>query len=149
MTKTIVVASGYFEPTIHSGHVEYLQKAKDLGDILIVIVNNDKQTIAKKGMCTISAAERIKVIRELECVDIAVESIDEDRSVCRTLSMLHGHIFCNGGDQFNNDIPEAEVCKRMGIEMVDGLGEKIQSSRWILRSIKENLVHTKEEYLSK
>ena len=115
---------------------------------MIVIVNNDRQTILKKGICTIPAAERIKVIRALECVDIAVESIDEDRSVCKTLAMLHGQVFCNGGDQFNDRIPEAEVCERMGMEMVDGLGEKVQSSRWILKELKEKLGSVKEEYLS-
>ncbi len=147
MQKKIVVASGYFEPNLHPGHLEYLYKAKSLGDILIVIVNNDKQTVLKKGVCSIPAVDRIKILRSLECVYFAVEAVDEDRTVCKTLAMLHPHVFANGGDTFNTDIPEGKVCRDMGVEMVDGLGEKIQSSRWILKKIKENLSSVSEEYL--
>ncbi len=40
--------------------------------------------------------------------------------------------FANGGDQNNDTIPEAEVCKENGIELIDGLGVKVQSSSWLL-----------------
>jgi len=146
MPKKIVVASGYFDP-LHSGHIEYLQKSKELGDLLIVIVNNDHQSEQKKGFCALSARERVKIIRELECVDVAVESIDKDRTVCRTLAMLHPDVFANGGDQFNDKIPEAVVCEKLDIEMVDGLGSKIQSSRWLLKDLKENMECARKEYL--
>lgn len=134
--KTIVVASGYFSP-VHSGHIEYLQKSKELGDILIVIVNNDKQEMLKKGSCFMKASERVRVVRALECVDIAIESVDEDRTVCKTLAALHPHIFTNGGDQFNDNIPEAETCKQHGIKLVDKLGEKIQSSSTLIENAKQ------------
>lgn len=52
------------------------------------------------------AAERVKVVRELECVDVAIESIDQDRTVCKTLAMLHPNVFTNGGDQNNKGLPE-------------------------------------------
>ena len=55
------------------------------------------------------ARERVKLVRSLECADAAVESIDEDRSVCKTLSMLHPDIFTNGGDQFNDQIPKGAL----------------------------------------
>jgi len=131
MTQKVVVASGYFS-VLHVGHIEYLEKSKQLGDVLIVIVNNDHQTRLKKGHVFMPARERIRVLRALKCVDAVVESIDEDRSVCKTLAMLHPDIFTNGGDQFNECIPEAAVCKEMGIEMVDGLGGKIQSTTNLL-----------------
>ena len=125
--KKIVVASGYFDP-LHPGHLEYLQKSKHLGGKLIVIVNNDQQAILKKGRPFMSARERVKVVRSLQFVDFALEAVDQDRTVCRTLEILHPDIFTNGGDQFNDNIPEAEVCNRLGIELVDELGGKIQSS---------------------
>ncbi len=131
--KIIVVASGYFSP-LHFGHVEYLQKSKTLGDILIVIVNNDNQELLKKGKSFMSAAERVKVVRALECVDIAIESIDTDRTVCKTLASLHPHIFTNGGDQFNDTIPEKVTCDEYGIKLVDGLGDKIQSSSTLIKN---------------
>mmetsp|Transcript_17557 Transcript_17557/g.19751 ORF Transcript_17557/g.19751 Transcript_17557/m.19751 type:complete len:148 (+) Transcript_17557:27-470(+) len=137
MSKKIVVASGYFDP-LHYGHVEYLQKSRDLGDALIVIVNNDQQATLKKGRPFMPAAERVKMIRSLSCVDAAIESMDEDRTVCKTLAALHPDIFANGGDQFNNKIPEAAVCEKLGITMMDGLGNKIQSSSWLVAAAKES-----------
>ena len=134
--KIIVVASGYFSP-LHSGHIEYLQKSKALGDILIVIVNNDTQEILKKGTTFMTAAERVRVVRALECVDIAIESMDDDRTVCKTLASLHPHIFTNGGDQFNNTIPEKVTCDKYNIKLVDGLGMKIQSSSTLIENAKK------------
>lgn len=138
MPKKIVVASGYFDP-LHAGHIEYLQRSKDLGDILVVIVNNDTQAKLKKGIPFMAARERIKVIRALECVDLAIESIDDDRTVCNTLGALHPDIFTNGGDQNNECIPEAKVCLDMGIQMMDGLGSKIQSSSKLIEKAKHIL----------
>ena len=135
MGKKIVVASGYFT-VLHHGHIEYLEKSKELGDILVVIVNNDKQTIMKKGKVLVSAEDRLKVVRALDCVDLAIESVDDDRSVCKTLSAIHPHIFTNGGDQTNDSIPETKVCERLGIKMIDGLGNKIESSSDIIKRAK-------------
>lgn len=132
MTNKVVVASGYFDP-LHYGHIEYLQKSKDLGDKLIVIVNNDRQAALKKGQAFMPARERVKLVRSLACVDAAIESVDDDQSVCRTLSILHPDIFTNGGDQRNEDTPEGLVCDELGVQMVDGLGDKIQSSSWLLK----------------
>jgi len=131
MSIKVVAASGYFDP-IHYGHVEYLQKAKDLGDRLIVIVNNDRQAALKKGKSFMPAAERVKLVRSLACVDAAIEAMDEDRTVCKTLAAIHPDIFAKGGDQFVDTIPEAETCRKLGIEMRDGLGAKIQSSSWLI-----------------
>jgi cytidyltransferase-like protein len=127
----IVCASGYFS-VLHRGHIEYLEHSKSLGDLLIVIVNNDAQTMIKHGKIFKSADERLAIIRSLRCVDMAVISIDTGQSVCLTLQCLRPHVFTNGGDQFNEGIPEKEVCEKYGIVTVDGLGAKVQSSRWIL-----------------
>ena len=133
--EIIVVASGYFD-MLHFGHIEYLEKSKQLGDKLIVIVNNDRQARLKKGKVLMSARERIQIVRALRCVDIAIESVDEDRSVCKTLAALHPHIFTNGGDQTNDAIPEASVCQALNIKMVDNLGSKIQSSSKLIERAK-------------
>jgi len=135
MSNTIVVVSGYFDP-LHVGHIEYINKASKLGDKLIVIVNNDHQSKLKKGKFFIPCSERVKIVRELSSVDLAIESCDEDRTVCKTLSLLHPDIFANGGDQNNDTIPEREVCDKLGIKLVDGLGNKIQSSSWLLEKVK-------------
>lgn len=131
MTQRIVCCSGYFDP-MHVGHVEYLQRSKDQGTKLIVIVNNDHQASLKKGQCFMPARERVKLVRALECVDAAIESIDTDRTVCKTLRIIHPDVFTNGGDQTNESIPEADVCRELDIELIDKLGGKIQSSSWLI-----------------
>tara|TARA_Y100000389_G_scaffold90917_1_gene87506 strand:+ start:371 stop:784 length:414 start_codon:yes stop_codon:yes gene_type:complete len=137
MSETIVCASGYFNP-IHYGHIEYLEKSKQLGDKLIVIVNSDKQSHLKKGSSFMPENERLKIVRSLRCVDAAILSVDEDRTVCKTLSHLHPDIFTNGGDQNNDNIPEKDICEKMGTKLVDNLGEKIQSSSWLLTKANKN-----------
>ena len=82
--KKIVVASGYFDP-IHSGHINYLKKAKKLGDKLIVIVNNDKQAKLKKEHYFMPVKERKAVVGAIKYVDRVFVSIDNDRSVKKSL----------------------------------------------------------------
>ena len=132
--EKIVVASGYFDP-IHGGHIEYLQRSKELGDKLIVIVNNDKQAALKKGKAFMPVDERIELIKEFRCVDFVVKSIDNDRTVCQTLATVEPKptFFCNGGDKNNKNSPEGDVCRKRGIELRDGLGYKIQSSSWLIK----------------
>ena len=132
----VVCASLYADP-VHSGHIEYLKLSKALGDYLIVIVNNDHQAELKKGKVFMECEERMKILAEMRCVDMVVKSVDMDRTVCKTLTILRPHKFTNGGDQFNDNIPEAEVCTLLGIELVDGLGNKIQSSSAIIKRAKE------------
>lgn len=127
-----VAASGYFNP-LHKGHVEYLQKAKSLGDYLVVIVNSDHQRALKNSKAFMDQDERMSIIGALRCVDEVFLSIDEDATVCRSLEAVRPHVFAKGGDRFCSEIPEADVCRRLGIDMVDGLGQKIQSSSWLLK----------------
>ena len=133
----IVCVSGYFDP-IHVGHIEYFKKSKEIGDKLMVIVNNDEQATLKKGKAFMPVDERIKIIEELKCVDIVIKSIDSDRTVCKTLATVEPRpdYFCNGGDQNNNTIPEVEICNKRGIELRDGFGNKIQSSSWLIKGSK-------------
>jgi cytidyltransferase-like protein len=134
---SIACVSGYFDP-IHIGHIEYFKMSKTIADKLMVIVNNDEQAILKKGKAFMSVDERIKIIQELKCVDYVVKSIDLDRTVCKTLETVEPRptYFCNGGDQNNNSIPESEICNKLGIELRDGFGDKIQSSSWLIKGTK-------------
>jgi cytidyltransferase-like protein len=135
---SIACVSGYFDP-IHIGHIEYFKKSKKIADKLMVIVNNDEQAILKKGKAFMPVDERIKIIQELKCVDYVVKSVDLDRTVCKTLETVEPRptYFCNGGDQNNNSIPEAEICTKLGIELRDGFGDKIQSSSWLIKGNKQ------------
>ena len=130
--KVIVAASGYFNP-LHKGHVEYLQKAKDLGNYLVVIINNDKQRELKGAKEFMKQDERMAIVSALRCVDEVVLCVDTDSSVSRTLRIVKPDIFAKGGDRYSSEIPESTVCNELGIKIVDGLGDKIQSSSWLLK----------------
>ena len=135
--KEITVAcSGYFDP-LHVGHLECFELARKLGDKLVVIVNNDKQAIAKKGFEFMPLSERARIVNALEVVDEVFESIDEDASVCKSLAAVKPDIFAKGGDRNIGNIPENEVCEKYNIKIVDGLGEKIQASSELIKNMKE------------
>jgi cytidyltransferase-like protein len=138
-TKTLVIASGYFNP-VHKGHIEYLTRSKELGDKLFVIVNNDLQRELKGSKEFMSEDERKFIVESLKPVDWAVVSIDKNRLVDNSVEMIHSlykdefqnFIFTNGGDQTEQTIGEKLVCQKLNIKMVFGLGDKIQSSSWLL-----------------
>ena len=136
--KTIVCVSGYFDP-LHVGHIEYFEKSKQLGDELMVIVNNDYQRQLKGTKIFMLEDERVTIIKELKVVDHVYLSVDKGRDVISTIKIINKELsdkyilhFGNGGDQNNTTIPEAEVCKQLNIKLIDGLGDKIQSSSWLI-----------------
>ena len=133
--KVKIAVSGYFDP-IHVGHLEYLKMAKSLGDILVVIVNNNHQCVLKKGKFFMDENDRLEIVKAIKYVDEVVLSVDQDKTVCKSLELIRPNIFANGGDRSTDEVPEISVCKKYEIEMVDGLGEKIRSSS-SLTGIKE------------
>ena len=141
--RTLVIVSGYFNP-LHSGHIEYLTKSKELGDFLFVIVNNDKQREMKGSKPFMLEDERKTIIQSLKCVDAAMVAIDTERTVNESIKSIMGelssefnrYIFANGGDQNRSTIGETKLCEELGIELADGLGDKIQSSSWLLNGNK-------------
>lgn len=131
--KTVVAVSGYFNP-LHVGHLEMIEKAKQLGDKLVVIVNNDYQVKLKGSVPFMSLADRVKIIGALRAVDEVFISIDRDKTVCRSLAKLKPDIFANGGDRKSlGDVPEYPICQSLGITMVDGLGKKIRASSKLIQ----------------
>ena len=140
-TKTFVIASGYFNP-IHKGHIEYLNRSKAIGDFLFVIVNNDYQRLMKGSKEFMNEDERLLVVSNIKSVDEGMVSIDENsRLVEKSIEFIYNQmsskfdkiIFTNGGDQTCHTIGEKEICEKLGIELVFGLGDKIQSSSWLIK----------------
>lgn len=147
MTKrTIVIASGYFNP-IHKGHIDYLERAAKLGDYLFVIVNNDKQVALKGAQRFMDEKERLRIVSSIRYVDKAIISVDKDKTVRESIERFvmanpktlerDTVIFAKGGDRTKKNIPEAKVCKGVGIKVVDGLGKKVQSSSKLLGKLKK------------
>ena len=138
MKKKAIIVSGYFNP-IHKGHLEYFNNAKALCDELFVIVNNDHQRELKGSKEFQKEDERMIIVSNIKAVDKAILSIDKDRTVCETIRMIANEYgaeyelgFANGGDQNNDTIPERPICEEMNVRLIDGLGDKIQSSSWLL-----------------
>ncbi|MGC6479556.1 MAG: adenylyltransferase/cytidyltransferase family protein [Flavobacteriaceae bacterium] len=138
MPKAIIV-SGYFNP-IHKGHLDYFNQAKALADELIVIVNNDHQRALKGSQEFQLEEERVIIVSNIKSVDRVYLSVDQDRTVCQTITKIVEELgeqyelgFANGGDQNNTSIPEVPVCEQLGVALIDGLGDKIQSSSWLLK----------------
>jgi cytidyltransferase-like protein len=137
--------------------LDLFKKAKSLGDKLWVIVNSDFQRELKGSKEFMSDTERLEIVKSIKWVDYALISSDRDRTQCYTLQQFHEMfsdkydlIFANGGDQNNDTIPEREVCERLGIELLDGLGDKIQSSSWLLKGdLKEKTKRYFELFASK
>ena len=140
MKKKGIIVSGYFNP-LHKGHIELFHTAKSKGDELFVIVNNDYQRKLKGSKEFMYEEERVLIIKELLITDKVILSIDMDKTVCATLNKLNASFsseydlyFANGGDQSNKSIPEEEVCSKLNIKLIDGLGNKVQSSSWLLKN---------------
>ena len=140
MKEKAIIVSGYFNP-LHKGHLDLFKKAKSLGDKLWVIVNSDFQRVLKGSKPFMDENERLIIIQSIKYVDYALISNDRDKTQCYTLQQFHDMFsdkydlaFANGGDQNNDTISEREVCERLGIELLDGLGDKIQSSSWLLKA---------------
>ena len=134
-----IIVSGYFNP-LHKGHLELFEKAKASGDQLWVIVNSDLQRELKGSKEFMQEEERLIIVSAIGIVDKAIVSIDKDKTQRATLTYLadkyssgYELYFANGGDQNNDSIPEVPICKEVGIGLLEGLGDKIQSSSWLLK----------------
>ena len=139
MKQKAIIVSGYFNP-LHKGHLELFEKAKASGDKLWVIVNSDLQRELKGSKAFMDEDERLIIVKAIGIVDKALVSMDEDKTQCSTLAYLADQFgaeyelfFANGGDQNNDSIPEVTVCREKGIGLLEGLGDKIQSSSWLLK----------------
>lgn len=136
MTRTVSIVSGYFNP-LHVGHLRMMRAARQIGDLLVVIVNNDDQQILKKGRIIIPVADRLEIVAGLRDVDRAIVAIDTDNTVNETLALLRRDhpserlVFANGGDRSSSlKIAEADTCTSLDIEVRFGVGgnEKADSS---------------------
>ena len=136
--KKGIIVSGYFNP-IHKGYIEYFNNAKALADELFAIVNNDHQRALKGSKEFQQEQERIFIVSNIKSVDHCILSYRFcDRTVCQTIEKIaqdfgadYNLSFAIGGDQTNDNSRKTNLCPN-GITLVDGLGDKIQFSSWLL-----------------
>ena len=144
-----IILSGYFNP-LHGGHMDMIEAAAKIGKV-IVIVNNDKQQLLKKGKIILDEKTRLRIISSLKQVDEAILSIDDDPTVNKTLKLIASKkqnlgatapnlVFANGGDRTNKNIAEHQTCEECGIKLLFNVGgEKTDSSSRIIFGMAQDL----------
>ena len=137
--KELSLVTGGFDP-IHSGHISYFKRAKDLSNYLVVGLNGDPWLTRKKGQYFQCWTERADIVRHLDMVDAVISYDDSDGSACegiaKCLDIAETVIFCNGGDRGKDNTPEnIKYGKDSRIEFEYGIGgnDKMNSSSWILK----------------
>ena len=136
----IVLATGGFDP-VHSGHIQYLKAAKELGDILIIGLNSDEWLERKKGKSFMPWNERLTIMNNLKMVDEVFTFIDDDDTAVNFIKQVRAHyptdelIFVNGGDRTSANVPEMIIDD---VEFAFGVGgfNKKNSSSSILEEWK-------------
>lgn len=111
--KRIVFTNGCFD-IIHAGHVRYLKKARALGDILIVGLNNDSSVRSIKGAKRplVPQEERAEVLGALEAVDYVV--IFKEDTPIKLIEAIKPDILVKGADWTEKEIVGADVLKKYG-----------------------------------
>ena len=136
--EKLSLVTGGFDP-IHSGHISYFKRAKDLSNYLVVGVNTEEWLTRKKGQYFQSWKERAEIIRHLDMVDAVISWDDEDDSACgaiaKCLDIAEVVVFANGGDRGKDNTPEVDKYgDHPCVEFAWGIGgdDKMNSSSWIL-----------------
>jgi cytidyltransferase-like protein len=134
----IVLITGGFDP-LHSGHMDYFNSARSLGNKLAVGLNSDAWLTRKKGQPFMSWKERASIISNLRSVDYVIEFDDSDNTSinaikeCRRMWPDAEIVFANGGDRDHNNVPEMAL-KDDQVSFMFAVGgtDKANSSSWIL-----------------
>lgn len=147
----IVIVSGFFNP-LHGGHLDMIEAPAELGDKLVVIINNDVQQVMKKDKIILDEQNRMRLIAALRAVDDVVLSVDDDPGQSKTLRKLRKIypndelIFANGGDRDSTKaLPENEAlaCVECNIAAVFGIGSHEVEKRDSSTRINQALGHAK------
>ena len=142
MTKKriLTLVTGGFDP-LHSGHIAYFEKARELTNYLVVGLNTEEWLTKKKGQYFQSWVERADIIRHLRMVDAVITVPDDDKgsacgAIAKCLEIADTVVFCNGGDRGKTNTPEIDKYgdnPRVQFEFGIGGEDKKNSSSWILK----------------
>ena len=154
--KSIIVLSGGFDP-VHKGHLRMFREASNLGHQVIVGLNSDEWLTRKKGKPFMEFEERKEILEGMKYINQVIPFDDSDDTASDLIRRVHsiydgeefdhdyedaGHMgmvgyykiyFANGGDRGKDNVPEVNVCKKLDVVMLWGVGGgKIQSSSWLI-----------------
>ncbi len=115
--KTVVFTNGVFD-ILHAGHVDYLEKARALGDYLVVALNTDATVQALKGPTrpVNHVEDRLRVISALRCVDCAVSFSEQTPEAI--IAEIRPDIHVKGGDYTVESLPESKIVLGYGGKVV-------------------------------
>ena len=133
--KRVVFGNGCFD-IVHVGHVRYLRGAKELGDVLVVAVNDDASVtgLGKRKEVVTPAAERAEIISAIDCVDYVI--LFADPTVENLLATLKPHIHAKGTDYTEENVPERDIVMSYGGRVAIVGDPKDHSTRDIIKTIK-------------
>lgn len=134
--KRVVFGNGCFD-LLHVGHIRYLKGAKELGDILIVAVNDDDSVtgLGKRKQVVTPASERAEIISALEVVDYVI--IFSDPTVENLLRTLKPDIHAKGTDYTEETVPERAIVQSYGGRVAIVGDPKDHSTRDMISTIKD------------
>ena len=160
--KSVIIMSGGFDP-VHKGHLRMFREASWLGHFVIVGLNSDEWLTRKKGKPFMKFEERKEILEGFKYISQVIPFDDSDDTACDLVEKVYnlydnnlkhfeydatdvGHAgfidyykiyFGNGGDRTDDNVPEIPVCKKLGVQMIWGVGGgKIQSSSWLIKGEK-------------
>jgi D-beta-D-heptose 7-phosphate kinase / D-beta-D-heptose 1-phosphate adenosyltransferase len=128
----IVFTNGVFD-VLHAGHIDFLRRAKALGDTLVVAVNSDDSVrwLAGARPPLMSERDRLALLAALDPVDYAL--LFDDETPAPLIRALQPHIHVKGGDYADENLPEADAVRETGGRVVimplAGAPDPAQSSR--------------------
>lgn len=113
--RRVAFTNGHFD-LLHVGHLRYLQAARALADVLVVGVNDDAVTTARKGpgRPILPEAERAELLAGLACVDYV--TIFHEPTAERAVALLRPDVYVKGGDYGPGgaELPEARIVADAG-----------------------------------
>ena len=142
----IGIISGYFNP-LHTGHLDYIESAKQNCDLLYAIVNSDRQVEIKGSESFMDEDSRLRIVKALQSVNRGLIAKDDDGTVVKSIEWVYNwnkndpfidsFVFMNGGDRVAGNTPEEEYCREVGIETLYNVGGgKTESSSRLLEKSK-------------
>ena len=138
--KKVVFTNGCFD-IFHSGHIQYLQQARSLGDILVVGINTDESVQRLKGphRPVNTLEDRMEVLKGLSCIDYIIPfgTIGNDTPI-DLIASIQPAIYVKGEDYKDEHLPEASLLESLGIEIIFLPYVPHQSTTKIIARVQKN-----------
>lgn len=141
--RTIVLANGCFD-LLHVGHIRYLNAAKQLGDVMVVGINSDRQARSLKGEGRpfVVEHERAELIAALRCVDLV--TIFDEPTVEELIRAIRPDVHAKGTDYTEDTVPERDVIREVGGRVAIAGDPKDHSSTELIGKTRDKRQETGE-----